>query len=92
MSLACRITREAQAMGRLGSSPHIVTVFDLGEHEGQPYIVTELMSGGDVEEVPLSTHWERGSSPSKNGPTIAIADVRHEPHFVRLASHEGHRS
>ena len=46
-----RITREAQAMGRLGSHPHIVTVFDLGEHEGQPYMVTELMSGGDVEGV-----------------------------------------
>ena len=44
-----RITREAQAMGRLGSHPHIVTVFDLGEHEGQPYMVTELMGGGDVE-------------------------------------------
>ena len=44
-----RITREAQAMGRLGAHPHIVTVFDLGEHEGQPYIVTELMGGGDVE-------------------------------------------
>ena len=41
-----RITREAQAMGRLGSQPHIVTVFDLGEHEGQPYMVTELMDGG----------------------------------------------
>ncbi|MFQ6028747.1 MAG: serine/threonine-protein kinase PknK, partial [Dehalococcoidia bacterium] len=46
-----RITREAQAMGRLGSHPHIVTVFDLGQHEGQPYMVTELMGGGDVEGV-----------------------------------------
>ncbi len=46
-----RITREAQAMGRLGSHPRIVTVFDLGEHEGQPYMVTELMGGGDVEGV-----------------------------------------
>ncbi|MFQ6026542.1 MAG: serine/threonine-protein kinase PknK [Dehalococcoidia bacterium] len=46
-----RITREAQAMGRLGSHPHVVTVFDLGEHEGQPYMVTELMGGGDVEGV-----------------------------------------
>jgi eukaryotic-like serine/threonine-protein kinase len=44
-----RITREAQAMGRLGSHPHIVTVFDLGQHDGQPYIVTELMGGGDLE-------------------------------------------
>ena len=46
-----RISREAQAMGRLGSHPHIVTVFDLGEHEGQPFMVTELMGGGDVEGV-----------------------------------------
>jgi len=48
-----RITREAQAMGRLGSHPHIVTVFDLGQETGtdsdQPYMVTELMGGGDVE-------------------------------------------
>ena len=46
-----RTTREAQALGRLGFHPHIVTVFDLGEHEGQPYMVTELMGGGDVEGV-----------------------------------------
>ncbi len=54
-----RISREAQAMGRLGSHPHIVTVFDLGEHPstsegqalGQPYMVTELMGGGDVEGI-----------------------------------------
>jgi len=44
-----RISREAQAMGRLGSHPHIVTVFDLGDEAGQPYMVTELMGGGDVE-------------------------------------------
>ena len=46
-----RITREAQAMGRLGTHPHIVTVFDLGEENGQPYMVTELMAGGDVEAL-----------------------------------------
>jgi len=46
-----RISREAQAMGRLGSHPHIVTVFDLGQEQDQPYMVTELMGGGDVEEV-----------------------------------------
>ena len=44
-----RIQREAQAMGRLGSHPHIVTVFDLGEEGEQPFMVTELMGGGDVE-------------------------------------------
>ena len=50
-----RIQREAQAMGRLGSHPHIVTVFDLGQEpstsssQDQPYMVTELMGGGGVE-------------------------------------------
>ena len=46
-----RIQREAQAMGRLVSRPHIVTVFDLGDQEGQPFMVTELMVGGDVEGI-----------------------------------------
>ena len=31
-----RIQREAQAMGRLGSHQHIVTVFDLGQEQDQP--------------------------------------------------------
>ena len=36
-------------MGHLGSHAHIVTVFDLGKEQDQPYMVTELMGGGDVE-------------------------------------------
>jgi tetratricopeptide (TPR) repeat protein len=44
-----RITREARAMGRLGDHPHIVTVYDIGEHNGQPYMVLPLLPGGDVE-------------------------------------------
>jgi len=46
-----RITREAQAMGRLGSHPHIVTVYDIGEENGQPYLVLPVLPGGDVEGV-----------------------------------------
>jgi len=44
-----RIRREAQAMGKLGDHPHIVPVYDIGEEGGQPYLVTQLMGGGDVE-------------------------------------------
>jgi len=44
-----RVTREARAMGRLGDQPNIVAIYDMGEHEGQPYIVIPLMPGGDVE-------------------------------------------
>ncbi len=46
-----RVTREAQAMGRLGSHPHIVTVYDIGEENGQPYLVLPVLPGGDVEGV-----------------------------------------
>ena len=31
-----RIEREAQAMGRLGDHPSILTIYEYGEHEGQP--------------------------------------------------------
>jgi hypothetical protein len=44
-----RVHREAQAMGRLGDHPHVVTVFDIGEEDGQPYIVSQYMAGGDLE-------------------------------------------
>ena len=44
-----RIVREARLMGRLGSHPHVVSLFDIGEEDGQPYLVSELMGGGDVE-------------------------------------------
>jgi len=47
-----RVAREAQAMGRLGVHPNIVAVLDLGkDDDGTPYMVTELMGGGDVEGV-----------------------------------------
>ena len=32
-----------------GRIQNIVTVFDLGQEQDQPYMVTELMGGGDVE-------------------------------------------
>ena len=50
-SARTRITREAQAMGRLGDHPHIVTVFDYGDEAGQPFIVQPCITGGDVEDL-----------------------------------------
>jgi len=51
-----RVKREAQAMGRLGDHPHIVTVFDIGEEPGagglgEPYIVSQYMAGGDIDRL-----------------------------------------
>ncbi len=46
-----RIAREAQAMGRLGDHPHVLSIHDLGEDNGLPYMVLPLMPGGDVETL-----------------------------------------
>jgi len=43
-----RVQREAQAMGRLGDHANIVTVFDIGDENSEPYIVSQYMSGGDL--------------------------------------------
>jgi eukaryotic-like serine/threonine-protein kinase len=45
-----RLAREVRAMARLGDHPHIVTVYDVGEEEGFPYIVSQYMAGGTVAE------------------------------------------
>src|SRR5213075_1058189 len=44
-----RFEQEARAVGAL-NHPNILAVFDLGSHEGQPYIVSELMEGDTLRE------------------------------------------
>ena len=44
-----RFFREAEMAGRL-SHPHIVTIFDAGEHDGTAYIAMELLRGRHLVE------------------------------------------
>jgi tetratricopeptide (TPR) repeat protein len=46
-----RVRREARAMGRLGDHPHIVTIYDTAEEDGQPYLVSQYMEGGSVDDL-----------------------------------------
>jgi serine/threonine protein kinase len=45
-----RFQREAEAIGRL-SHPHIVTVYDMGDAEGQLYMAMELLEGQDLRKL-----------------------------------------
>ena len=45
-----RFTREALAVARLSHAPSTVTIFDVGEHEGRPYIVMEYLPGGSLAD------------------------------------------
>ena len=43
-----RFLREALSAARLSGAPHVITVFDVGEHRKRPYIVMEYLEGGSV--------------------------------------------
>ena len=45
-----RFTREGLAAARLSGEPGIVTVYDVGEWHGRPFIVMEYLAGGSLAE------------------------------------------
>jgi eukaryotic-like serine/threonine-protein kinase len=45
-----RFLREARAGARLSECRHVVTVYDIGEHDGRPFMVMEHFSGGTVAD------------------------------------------
>jgi len=55
-----RFQQEARATGML-NHPNILAVYDIGAHEGQPYLVTELLEGETLRQ----RIDERGIPPSK---------------------------
>jgi eukaryotic-like serine/threonine-protein kinase len=72
-----RFRREARAAARL-SHPNIVPIYDVGEHAGTPYIVMELVEGGNLKDR------IRRSAPLSDGEIrslgVTIADALNYAH------------
>src|SRR5215213_971792 len=71
-----RFEREARLASSL-QHPHICTIHELGEHEGQPFIATERLEGDTVRQL-----IERGPLPSYRVLELAqqIADALDAAH------------
>ncbi len=67
--LKLRFAREASAAGRL-SHPHIVTVYQLGEHDGMPYLAMEYITG-----VPLDSMLAPGTCLSLDAALAILAQI-----------------
>jgi eukaryotic-like serine/threonine-protein kinase len=76
-----RFTREALAAARLTGEEGAVTIYDVGEWEGRPYIVMEYVRGGSLEERLRS----RGAHP----PGQAVEWLEQAAHAIDAAHRHG---
>ncbi|MGE5237109.1 MAG: serine/threonine-protein kinase, partial [Acidobacteriota bacterium] len=65
-----RFAHEARAVAAL-SHPNILALYDLGEHDGAPYLVTELLEGETLRE-----RIGRGPLPVKESVEIGVQVAR----------------
>ena len=77
-----RFRREALAAARLSGTPHVITVFDVGEHEGHPYIVMEYLDGGSVHDRLREGRVAPGQALAWLGQAATALDRAHEEGVV----------
>jgi tRNA A-37 threonylcarbamoyl transferase component Bud32 len=78
-----RFTREGLAAARLSKAPSTVTIFDVGEHEGRPYIVMEYLAGGSLaDRLTREGAQPLGRALAWLGQTAAALDFAHASGIV----------
>ncbi len=77
-----RFKREALTAARLSGRPHVVTIFDVGEWEGSPFIVMELLEGGTVAERIKAGGVDRAQALVWLGQAAAALDAAHAEGIV----------
>jgi serine/threonine protein kinase len=74
ISQRAHFKRELKMIASL-EHPAIVPVYDVGEHNGQPYFVMRYMAGGSLTQLLAS----RGKLPLEDLPTLLDHLCRHQP-------------
>ena len=72
-----RFEREAALLARL-DSPHVIGIYEAGEHDGCPFIATQLVAGGDLGALLA----QRGPMPPTLTATVCaqVADALADAH------------
>ena len=88
-----RFDQEALAAGSL-NHPNVVAIFDVGTHDGAPYVVSELLEGETLRDAPRprarcrcarrsrSARRSRAASPRRTRKGIVHRDLKPENLFV----------
>jgi len=77
-----RFQREARAAASLSGHPHVVTIYDVGDHSGRPYIVMEHMQGGSLSDVVRSGRPSRAETLAWLREAAIALDAAHEQGIV----------
>jgi serine/threonine protein kinase/tetratricopeptide (TPR) repeat protein len=76
-----RFRTEAEALGRL-QHLHIVPVYEVGEHDGRPYLVMQYVAGGNLAQAVGKGPYAAGSKDGQRQAAQLVATIAQAVHYA----------